>query len=80
MSYIEREKTIEFVLNNVPHINGETTLKCVERALKESPTADVIEVVRCKECRHQDGCNQYVLISGDEGELAFCSYGERKEE
>ena len=80
MSYIEREKTIEFVLNNVPHINGETTLNCVERALKESPTADVIEVVRCKECRHQDGCNQYVLISGDEGELAFCSYGERKEE
>ena len=80
MSYIEREKTIEFVLNNVPHINCETTLKCVERALKESPTADVIEVVRCKECRHQDGCNQYVLISGDEGELAFCSYGERKEE
>lgn len=41
--------------------------------------ADVVEVVRCKDCRHQDECNQYVLICGDEGELAFCSHGERSE-
>ena len=53
----------------------ESFLRFVER----QPTADVVKVVRCKDCRHQDECNQYVLISGDEGELAFCSYGERSE-
>ncbi|MBR2474826.1 MAG: hypothetical protein IKB51_07370 [Clostridia bacterium] len=47
--------------------------------IKEEALADIVEVVRCKDCRHQDECNQYVLISGDEGELAFCSYGERSE-
>lgn len=44
MSYIDKEKTLEFVLNNTPHINGETTMECVERAIKEIPTADVVEV------------------------------------
>ena len=44
MSYIERETALEFVLNNTPHINGETTMKCVARAIKEVPTADVVEV------------------------------------
>ena len=42
--YIERETALEFVLNNTPHINGETTMKCVARAIKEVPTADVVEV------------------------------------
>ena len=48
-------------------------------AIESAPTADVVEVVRCKDCKHNDGCNQYVLHYGDECELAFCSYGERKE-
>lgn len=30
MSYIDKEKALEFVLNNTPHINGETTMECVE--------------------------------------------------
>ena len=51
MSYIERETALEFVLNNTPHINGETTMKCVERAIKAIPAADVVEVVRCKDCK-----------------------------
>lgn len=44
MSYIKRETALEFVMSTVPHINGETTIKCVERAIKEAPTADVVEV------------------------------------
>ena len=42
--YIEKETALEFVLNNTPHINGETTMKCVERAIREIPTADVVEI------------------------------------
>jgi hypothetical protein len=42
-------------------------------------SADVVEVVRCKDCKRKDECNQYVLMCGDEIELAFCSHGERSE-
>ena len=52
----------------------------IKRCIERQPTADVVEVVRCKDCRYKDECNRYVLICGDEGELAFCSYGERRDE
>ena len=42
--YIEVETLLEFVKQNTPNIDGETTMECVERAIKEAPTADVVEV------------------------------------
>lgn len=42
--YIEREAAIDFVKQNTPNFNGETTMKCVEGALKKLPAAEVIEV------------------------------------
>lgn len=88
MSYIEKEAALEFVLNNTPHINGETTMKCVERAIKEMPTADVVEVVRCKDCKHRNtpDCKMWYqcVICGDyhhwERDEDYCSLGERREE
>ena len=86
MSYIEKETALEFVLNNTPHINGETTMKCVERAIKAIPTADVVEVVRCRDCVHFDRktstCNHfgYYTYAPDVDEDDYCSYGERKEQ
>jgi len=50
--FYNAETLLEFVKQNTPHIDGETTMKCVERAIKEAPTADVVEVVRCKNCKH----------------------------
>jgi hypothetical protein len=50
--YIEREAAIDFVKNNTPTIDGETTMQCVERSLKNAPAAEVVEVVRCKDCRY----------------------------
>ena len=47
--------------------------------IANAPTADVVEVVRCKDCRYKLQCNQYVLMTGDEICLGFCSYGERSE-
>lgn len=47
--------------------------------IKAMPTADVVEVVRCEDCKYKDECIQYVLMCGDEIELAYCSYGERRE-
>lgn len=40
--YIERKEAIEFVRNNTPHFDGETTMQCVERSLANVPAADVV--------------------------------------
>ena len=53
------------------------------------PTADVVEVVRCKNCRHfelQDLSNpkhntQWCIINGFNPQgNDYCSYGERRED
>lgn len=51
------------------------------------PTADVVEVVRCKDCMHWGGVTYGFVcrkFSGIETKICmgadhFCSYGERKE-
>ena len=56
----------------------------VEKWINEQPTADVIEVVRCKDCKHGSqytndkvwcslGATSYRLND-------YCSYGERRED
>ena len=53
--------------------------------LKEAPTADVVEVVRCKDCKYCDPdnrhCDHYMgtvfPVSREYND--FCSYGERKD-
>lgn len=47
--YYEETALIEFVKQYTPHINGENTMQCVERAIRNAPTADVVpksEVVK----------------------------------
>ena len=39
--YYEENALIEFVKQYTPTIEGETTLECVERAIRNAPTADV---------------------------------------
>lgn len=57
----------------------------VNRVLRSVPSADVVEVVRCKDCKHYDGVH-YVrgiapckfwgsMVSSDD----YCSRGERKD-
>ena len=64
--------------------------KADERCGLFKPTADVVEVVRCKECRYS--MKSWITPSYDERQYLcnrtddyhkptdFCSYGERKEE
>ena len=84
--YIEREALIEFVKQNTPHFDGETTMECVERAIRYAPTADVAEVVRCSQCVNlrasSDGayCNR-LSSTWDKCYVRFddyCSYGEKR--
>ena len=53
-----------------------------------APTADVVEVVRCKDCRHWGGvafgyiCRRFsgTYIRNETRETDFCSYGEKRSE
>ena len=75
MSYIEREAAIKCAvgaLKGIPHI----TAVDVASALEEMPAADVVEVVRCKDCwKRYKQCFDKTLNDDD-----FCSYGERRKE
>jgi predicted Zn-ribbon and HTH transcriptional regulator len=63
-------------------------LSLAMRTVRKAPTADVVEVVRCKNCRHlerDDGLKsgKMCLIRGCSGwcdDNDFCSYGEPKTE
>lgn len=74
--------------------NGELTgtasvgyyTETIEEVLKQTPTVDAVEVVRCKDCRYYDKdalwCNISSPIFYPEHynwyEEDFCSYGERR--
>lgn len=56
--------------------------------IDNAPTADVVEVVRCKDCKRQDYCYQtvsYMKVRLGYNEygakpIEWCSRGERREE
>lgn len=54
--------------------------------INEVPTADVVEVCRCKDCKYfemdDDGFTYCVASIGLDSKMAvdYCSYGERREE
>ena len=61
----------------------------VNNLTMKQPAADVVEVVRCKDCKHakfyackNDPCYKSVLCDlnfTDGDEFFYCSYGERKD-
>ena len=89
--FIEREKALEKVIE-VKHYDPELSGAVLHRYIKEIdlkdiPAADVVEVVRCRDCKHSyriDGAKEEYdcakisafakFFPGDH----FCGYGERK--
>lgn len=85
MDYIEREAAI-----NLTHEINITEIgyrhRCIDpQAIKEIPAADVVPVVRCRECKHmitvgkREFCqkwNSSAMLSANKD--FFCAYGERK--
>lgn len=69
------------------------TIATAIRTVDAQPTADVVEVVRCKDCKHYkkniscvgglyNGCSEW-LNEGNEIEVReddYCSFGERGED
>jgi len=51
--------------------------------IDEQPTADVVEVVRCKDCRHYVNSEHYgmmceILVHAEQGDNFYCGYGQKK--
>ena len=89
MAYISREKAIEIVKSGGywEKEDMEVAVACIE----QTPTADVVEVVRCKDCKRcyekRTKLNKQLMrfcmrMDGNEYQVNandFCSYGTPKE-
>lgn len=88
--YIEREAFRKKLAVGAEYLD-EDTLLTVVNLLDCEPAADVVEVVRCKDCKRCDGfpepddiqpneiglCKINMLAVKPDG---FCSYGERRDD
>ena len=71
--YIDRED----LLNNLKRFAPEHLTPLIVMLIEKQPTADVVEVVRCKDCTEWDKdeyeCSHWYGFREDD----YCSYGER---
>ena len=80
--YISREAAIKEILDLHDCYNGfsDTYDKaCIVGALEEVPTADVVEVIRCKDCSKREICrttNIWAVVPDDNW---YCADAERRE-
>lgn len=81
--YISRKKAIEEVCGDCEYYDSNDCEECRFDRLMKIPAADVVEVVRCKDCRYFTGkscmINEGMRESPIDGN-GFCSYGERRTE
>ena len=82
MSTADRYISQNALIKEIAKIHGNLSTKNVGQAIWDTPTADVVEVVRCKDCAHKGAA---FCMAGDfpltkENENCYCSYGERIEE
>ena len=85
MSYIDLDK-IQFFMG-VDAETGEEVMLATMNQIEELPTADVVEVVRCKDCVNYCGfehckngiCDKDVVSKKAVYPNDYCSYGERRE-
>ena len=82
---------VDISLLNTAELDHESTAE-IDDAIAKLPTVDVVEVVRCKDCKHSvryecknDACYKFTMCrrrdSYSEGvdDDDYCSYGERSE-
>ena len=89
--YIERSYIRKMAMLEMAYtMETETDAAVVLRMIDDAPAADVIPVVRCKDCKHkgwvQEPCHgksvDYCRVwdcTLRNLETTFCSYGERKD-
>ena len=74
MDDLVRKQTVLNMIDNVQFGNITHKLSQLHEAVRNYPSVDAVEVVRCKDCQCHGTCTheQYLGLNG------FCSYGERK--
>ena len=72
--YINREMAADCIVIECDGV----TLEKARQAIKDCPSADVVEVVRCKDCKHYAGDGMYCAEDRIVHDDDYCSYGERK--
>ncbi len=95
--YIEREKLIKDLKNNADYksecgFKKDIDIESLISYLKKLPSANVVKVVRCKNCKHCDffypikekgkeaiSTFYCKLLKSDRKETDYCSFGELKE-
>lgn len=85
--YILRSGAIDAIKRNSGTLytrEAEFLLRKVILLLKNAPAADVVEVVRCRDCKHRTeygncGHPRQKGVLPSAYPFDFCSYGERKE-
>lgn len=82
--YIDADAIIEFI--DLGHYRNPLELCYSEQyvvdMIESRPTADVVEVVRCRDCEYYDNllCGRFNAYGTSVEEDDYCSYGERREE
>lgn len=84
MAYIDKEKAIDKILSlKTSGAFTEDFKNEVLKAFEQEPSADVVEVVRCKDCKHLMFSDMYGECSQAHMGIVrpddYCSYGERKD-
>ena len=86
MRLIDADRAMEIVRDQrIAHPNAYHLTNYATLILREAPTLDAVEVVRCQECKHCDPENYHCdHPMGTAAPLRrkpdeFCSYGDRKE-
>ena len=83
--YIDRE-AVRRAIQEYCHSSKEITPDGIAKVVMSVPTADVVSVVRCRDCKYfemdDDGFTYCVASTGLDSKMQidYCSYGERKEE
>ena len=84
---IDADRAMEIVRNQgIAHPNAYHLTNYATLILREAPTVDAVEVVRCRECKQgeiddPDFPDEYYCHAGcgwNKGDF-YCAYGERKE-
>ena len=96
MSYIERESLLSEIQEELDFATTffspdeskyvKSGLRRIKKLVEKHSTADVVEVVRCKDCKHYEIHKPTITLNCErEGKLVpmmpndYCSYGERSE-
>ena len=80
--YINREMAADCIVLECDDV----TLEQARQAIKDCPSADVVEVVRCKDCKYYDvnwdSCTRWTSDQFNQASVRnndYCSFGERKD-